>query len=219
MVTSYIHDNFSTAVFKMAMKHYHYFGYDAQSRKLLKLLSENSGACAWGAMVHTRKAECRVRNGSMYTCKHIAFSGKCTGIEPDSIHFWICPHLDVRLRESPASLCIVTSYPLFSEEKWSELLHCDNTAKIKRTSWDSSSDIQQCRYCRTEYKAGFKHDGRCTFKFTMTIWKDLGQGPEAEEWKAHFPFQDERACRQPSPVNGRKIASILQEGDANKDWR
>jgi hypothetical protein len=38
MVGSFIHENFSTTVFKMAMKHHYHFGYDAQSRKLLNLL-------------------------------------------------------------------------------------------------------------------------------------------------------------------------------------
>jgi hypothetical protein len=51
MVTSYIHENFSTTVFKMAMKYYQHFGYDAQTHKLLNLLSEKLWTDSWGSLV------------------------------------------------------------------------------------------------------------------------------------------------------------------------
>lgn len=59
MVTSYLHRNFSTTVFKMVMKHYHRFGYDAQSRKLLKLLSEDSAS--WGLGTETKKQNVKLK--------------------------------------------------------------------------------------------------------------------------------------------------------------
>lgn len=78
-VTFYIHDDFSTTVFKMAIKHHRHFGYNTQSRQLLKLLSyEHSGT--WGsAWVTNKKAECQIKRNSLLTCVHIAFHGTCTG--------------------------------------------------------------------------------------------------------------------------------------------
>jgi hypothetical protein len=210
MVAQYIHENFSTPVFKMAMKHYRLFGYDARSRQLLNLLSGKFCTHAWGTLVQKQKAECQIKNGSLFTCKSIAFHGTCTGFERDSICFWICPHLELESIGRSASLRITTSYPFSPEEKWSMLLHCENSTNIKKTSWDLCSEIQQCRYCRTEYKASFEHDEGCTIKFTITIWKDLGQGPEAEEWKAHFPLQDWLSFPQPIQFYRGEIASIFQ---------
>jgi hypothetical protein len=55
MVTWYIHANFSTTVSKMAMKHYHHFGYDARGRQLLNILSEEFRSYPWGTWVKTQK--------------------------------------------------------------------------------------------------------------------------------------------------------------------
>lgn len=213
MVTQYIHENFSTTVFKMAMKHYHLFGYDTQSRQLLNLLSGKFCTDAWGKLVRKHKADCRIRNGSLFTYKRISFHGTCTGptgIERDSIRFWICPHLDLDSTGRSTSLRITTSCPPFLE-KWSILSHCENST-IKKISWDIYSELQQCRYCRTAYKAGFKHNNNCTIIFTITIWKDLGQGPESEEWKAQFPLQDRRLYPQPIQFHGEEIASVFHAG-------
>jgi hypothetical protein len=55
MVALYIHENFSTTVFKMAMKHYHVFGYDARSRQLLNLLSAKLSTQHCGTLVRKKK--------------------------------------------------------------------------------------------------------------------------------------------------------------------
>jgi len=209
MVTWYIHENFSTIVFKMAMKHYHNFGYDAQSRKLLNLLSVKSRAEAWDTLVGNYKAECQIKNGSLFTCQHIAFHGTCTDVKEDLVFFWICPHLECKSRGRSASLCITTSRRLQLDEKWSMLLHRKNSTNIKMASRHFYSELHQYRYCRTEYKAGFKHDDGCTMKFTMTIWEDLGQGPEAEEWKAHVVLEGSLSFPQPIQFYGGEIASVF----------
>ncbi|KAH9207598.1 hypothetical protein DL95DRAFT_482652 [Leptodontidium sp. 2 PMI_412] len=211
MVTRSIHDNFSSTVFKMAMKHYHFFGYDARSRQLLKLLSGKSYTSAWRTLVvQKQKAECRIKNGSLFTCNRTAFRNTCKGVERYQIWFWICPHLEVKSIERSANLRITTSYPL-SLGTWSILLRCDNSTSIKKTSWDLCSGLRQCQYCRTEYEASFEHNNGCTTKFTITIWKDLGQGPEAEEWKAQLPLQDRLSFPQPIQFHGGEIASVFQE--------
>ena len=108
MAPFYINENFSTTVFKMAMKHYHPFGNDARSRQLLNLLSGKFRPYALGTLVIERKAECQIKSGSLFICKRIAFHGKCTGIERDSIFFPLCPHLEFKSigRGRSASLCI-----------------------------------------------------------------------------------------------------------------
>jgi hypothetical protein len=208
-VTRFIHDNFSTTVFKMAMKHYHHFGNDGQSRQLLNLLSGNFFTYLRATLVQKRKGECRIKNGSLFTRERISFHGTCTGVDPHSIFFRICPHLECESIGRPASLCITIPYSLSHEEKWSMLLHCENSTNINKASWDLCSELQQCRYCRTEYQAGFKHDDGCTIKVTITVWKDLGQGPEAEEWKAHFPLEN-FSFPQPIQFCGGEIASVFQ---------
>ena len=89
------------------------------------------------------------------------------------------------------------------------LQHCGNSTNIKKTSWDLCSGLQQCRYCRTEYEAVFKHGGDCRIKFTITIWKDLGQGPETEEWKSHLRSPSQLSCPTVQ-FNGGEIASVFQ---------
>jgi hypothetical protein len=212
-VTSFIHDNFSTVVFKMAMKHYHHFGYDARSRRLLNILSEKFRSHSWGTWVKTQQAECHIKNGSLFTCKSITFRGTCTGAVQGLIFFWICPHLKFESRSigGSASLRIRTSSPVSPEEKWSMLLHCENSTNIDKTSWNLSWELQQCRHCRTEYKVGFKHGDGCNIKFTTTIWKDLGQGPETEEWRAHLPLKGRRITQTNSVPRG-EIASVFQGG-------
>jgi hypothetical protein len=208
MVYGYIHQKFSTTVFKMAMKHHHHFGYDARSRQLLNLLSVKSFTHRWRSLVKRQDAECQIKNGSLFTSKRVAFHGTCTAFERASIPFFrICPHLELETIGRSASLRITSSYRV-SRKRRSWLLHCENSSNTKEG--DLCSELQQCRYCRTEYTAGFEYDGR-TIKLTITIWKDLGQGPEAEEWKAHFPLPDRRSFPQPIQFHGGEIASVFQE--------
>lgn len=78
-------------------------------------------------------------------------------------------------------------------------------------SRDICSELLQCRYCRTEYKISFKHNC-CAIEFIITIWKDLGKGPQAKEWKAHFPLQDQRLSPPLIRFRRGEIASLFQEG-------
>jgi hypothetical protein len=209
MVTSYIYENFSTTVCKMALKHCHLFGYDALSRQLLDQLSQKSHIIGWGYVDRQQEAECQIKDGTLFTYKCVAFHGTCSGAERDSIQLWICPHLDLASKWGFAGFRIITSYPR-SLEKWSVLSHGKESITGRKTSWNSYSELQQCRYCRTEFKAGFEHDVGCTVKVPITIWKDLGQGPETEEWKAHFPLDDKKALPQPVQFHSGEIASVFE---------
>jgi len=208
-VHTYINEKFSTTVFKMAVKHHHLFGYDARSRQLLNLLSVESYTYRCRSFVKRQDAECQIKNGSLFICKRVSFHGTCTAFERESISFyWICPHLELETIGRSASLRIRSSYHVCIRRR-SRLLHCDNRSNTRKG--DLYSELQQCRYCRTEYTAGFEYDDGCTIKLTITIWKDLGQGPEAEEWKAHLPLPDWRSLPQPIQFHGGEIASVFQE--------
>jgi len=210
MFDLFIHKNFSSTVFKMVMKHYHQFGYDAQSRQLLNLLSQKFCRHHRGAtLVRELKAECQIKNDSLFICKHVAFHGMCRSIVSDPVFFVICPHLELESKRQPAGLYITALSSLSFDEKWSIFLHCENSTNVKKTSWDFCSDLRQCGYCQTEYQASLKHGDNCTTQFTITVWKNLGQGPEAEEWKAHFPLQDWRLSPQTIRFQGGEIASVF----------
>lgn len=95
-VTSYMYESFSTTVCKMALKHCHLFGHDLRSRQLLYHLSQKSRTTSWGTYVQEQEeADCQIRNGSLFTCKRVAFHGTCRGIERDSPFLEICPHLEL----------------------------------------------------------------------------------------------------------------------------
>lgn len=211
MVTFFIHENFSATVFKMAMKHYRRFGHDAQGRKLLSLLSGNASKVPWDRWFRKQKAECQIKNGSLLTCVRTTFHGTCAGAERQEIFAQICPHLEFQsVMGRPANLRIAALSPLPDEERWSMLIHNENRTNIEKTSWGTCSELQQCLYCRTEYTTGFKHNDGCTIKFTIIIWKDLGRGPEADEWKAHFPLEDIRSFPKPGQFHRGDIPSVFQ---------
>ncbi|KAH7419547.1 hypothetical protein BKA64DRAFT_716003 [Cadophora sp. MPI-SDFR-AT-0126] len=209
MIPIHIDENFSTIVFKMVMKHYRLFGDDIQVRRLCGLLTDGFRMSPWGGtLIKKRQSECRIRNGSLFICKRIAFHGNCADVKPHSIWFYICPHLEVESVERPASLRIMSHS--VSNEGWLIVLHRENGTKIKKTSWDLGSEVQQCRYCRTEYKAEFEHGNECTMKSTFTIWKDLGHGPETEEWKAQMPSDDSLSVPERIQFHRGEIASFFQ---------
>jgi hypothetical protein len=90
------------------------------------------------------------------------------------------------------------------------LLRCENSSNIKEASRDICPELLQCRYCGIEYKTGIERNNGCTTKFTITIWKDLGQGPGTKEWKAHIPFQDEISFPQSIQLQRGEIAATFQ---------
>lgn len=58
-VALYIHENFSTTLFKMVMKHHHHFGYDSRCHELFDRLSEEITPISWfwGIFLQRQKAE------------------------------------------------------------------------------------------------------------------------------------------------------------------
>ncbi|KUJ12494.1 uncharacterized protein LY89DRAFT_722097 [Mollisia scopiformis] len=203
MVTDYIHDNFSSTVFKMTMKHHRNFGFDARTRQLLDLLSEKTSSLPWcaGSLVREYEVRCRIKNSSLFTEKRVTFFGICRDFERHSTEFWICPHL--RCESIMGTLWIETSCSDLLLQEWSVKLRCG-----ENICWE----LFRCRYCLTEYQASVKHEVDCTMKLTITVWKDLGQGPDFEEWKAHL-FFDWLSIPQLDAFSEEDIASVFQGGD------
>ncbi|KUJ14807.1 uncharacterized protein LY89DRAFT_122637 [Mollisia scopiformis] len=194
-VTSHISQDFSTTIFKMAMKRCLDFGHDRQTKKLLKLLAGGKRTYSRGTMRVTEESECDIENGSLIAVQHIAYHGKCAGFfEEHPLVYWMCPHLECYVKELP-TLFIKAMRGLPHDVKWSTPLHLDGSTGTKKKWWGSCSKIQKCQYCRTVYKAAYEHDADCNIEFTLDICKDLGPGPEGKEWEAHatqwrFPLTD-----------------------------
>ncbi|CZT10498.1 uncharacterized protein RAG0_14948 [Rhynchosporium agropyri] len=222
MVSQFLHDNFSTTVFKMVMKRHSLFGHDTRTRQLLRLLSwQIFPSHTWGTLVQSEKTECRINSGSLFTCKRVIVHGACKGVEQWQPWIWICPHLELKSTGPPGSLRIITKFPLAIKEMWSGLLHSKEVTDTKKTSWGSSSGFRQCRFCRTEFETTFEHHNGCKMKIKITIWKDLGQWPEGEEWKQKIYLSPLDRLSPPQSIQFPRgeITSVFEAQKVNLSWK
>jgi hypothetical protein len=190
-VPSYIFENFSTTVFKMTMKHYRHFGLDAQCQKLLKILLEGSST-EWRDSEHisarTEQAECRIKDGSLFIRHNVCFRITSMNRPNDIIRFPVCPHLELN-SENKTGLRVISLPDRSLEKRWSLSLPGNRNTMTQEKPWDLCSELSQCRHCRTEYQVEFTHNDGRAMKCTITIWKNLGQGPDTKTWRAHLPRQ------------------------------
>ncbi|TVY83237.1 hypothetical protein LSUE1_G001187 [Lachnellula suecica] len=208
LVELYIHENFRSVVFKMVMKHFRVFGPDAQSRRLLDILSNKHTTYPWNDLLTKEEARCQIQHGSLFVRKRMTFHGPCRGVELESIDgFPICPHLEI-LSRGPLSLYIAQLHP-YAPDK--QLLYCESTSHCKKSLLPARSELHQCQYCRTEITADIQHPDNSTFDLIITVWKDLGQGPETEEWRAHCPPMDFLETPPPILFKRGEISSVFQE--------
>jgi hypothetical protein len=108
---------------------------------------------------------------------------------------------------------IPTRCLLPSEEKWSAIIHDEDGTKKKKISWNLRSELRQCGYYRTKYTTAFMRYEDCTVRFKITIWKDLGHGPNPRNGKHIFTLKDWRLLPQPIQFQGRENnLSLLREG-------
>ncbi len=177
MVRLYMYETLSTTVCKIAQKHCRAFCHDSRRRQLLNLLSQKPRTTSWGIQaLEQEEAECQIKNGSLFTCKRVAFHGMCRGIERDSSLLEICPHQELESKLRSAGLHLETSYPR-SRKKWSVSLHGKKSTDTNKTSWDLYSELQRCQYCPTRYRFSFEHrDGRAVKKFIHYLERSRARG-------------------------------------------
>jgi len=135
----------------MTMKHYHDFGLDTECRRLLKLLSGSGVDSDPRYSIRREKAECRIKGGSMFTCKRIPV--RFIDGRPTESALWICPHLVISANEWRGTFCVRKSASRFPTrvKHISTELPAENVAKRGKSRRNLRSDIEQCHYCRTEY--------------------------------------------------------------------
>jgi hypothetical protein len=155
----YLHGNFSSAVFKMAMKRYNQN--NPEHTKLLKLLERKlEKGRDFTRAIHIRQYEAQIRivNGSLFIRQQMAFYLRSwyPYVGSEGLYFWICPHHTYHNYRNP-------SY--------------------------TNSGLQQCNHCRTEYQIDFRTHSRHVLVVYCTQWKDLGAGPDYRTWKAHIDCQ------------------------------
>jgi hypothetical protein len=180
----YISSNFSRTIFKMAMKHFRYFGNDDRTRQLLRLLSTGRDRTAYPLDSYSKfreETDFRIKDASLFMSKRITYRGRDRYFRGDMRLFLICPHLESCSHRQVDGICItIDSHQ--PREMWSTIIELDTGHNNKG---QRSSGLHRCQYCPTEYKVEIKYGKGVVFSVTCTIWKDLGKGPDTEEWKAH----------------------------------
>jgi hypothetical protein len=217
----YLHDNFSSVVFKMAMKRYNQN--NPEHAKLLKLLAVRMETGRGFDHIRKYSQQIRIINGSLFIRQQIAFHFLSTAsfrARPFSNSFlnlsmewweashWICPHLEFSIGRDSAFVS-----PLWaSMNTWSTTV--DFYDENDTQTHDISSGLKQCCHCRTEYQLNFKHyPGRGVVVF-CTQWKELGAGPDHRTWKAHTRRIGAGVLFPPSiPFRIGEISSAFQKGE------
>lgn len=166
--TLYIHPDFSSTIFRMAMKR-HRQGADCSS--LLNLLS-----CEWRIFYHAKhigkvNTECRIVQNSLLVRNQSVFP-----VQPrQSVEF---------LFESGFLIC--------SHYNWRRYGPCAPTSQLelrhREKSFKAWGQLMQCNYCATEFRIDvqrFKNLGRLVF---FTKWQNLGSGERLldTQWRSHL---------------------------------
>jgi hypothetical protein len=180
----YLHGNFSSVVFKMAMKRYNQN--NPEYTKLLKLLERKLGRrrdFVEGTHINQYEAQIRITNGSLFIRQRMAFYLKwyCSYSSYDGwqgLYFWICPHHTYRNHQNPSH---------------------------------SDSGLQQCHHCRTEYQIDFRSHSRHVLVAYCTRWKELGAGPDDRTWKAHIDGHSSSSSSV--QLNVGEVSSAFQQGE------
>jgi hypothetical protein len=210
---------FSATLFQMAMKRYHQ---DPENTQLLKLMSSATKITPFPDLREQSRTYFRIIEGSMMNRSQFAY----ISARPSSIgfnKFWIpfrkiCPHLNIVINE--ADVYIESSWNLcrtcHPKVVWSLNAHLITVdGKI-----NTSTDLQSCSYCRTEFRIDFKHYQSCGIAIICTWWKDFGDRLEGDDFKRHFNIHDNLRHPRPHPSPVRyepgDISSTFETGAESK---
>lgn len=146
----YTHENFGATIYKMVTKSYRHFGNDAQTKRLLRILSEplNYPVNKFSkSLITKKKGECSIKNGSLFTRKFLTYRWKCQSFDV-TIYGHICTHLSLERVESMFRVRLYSAYSTL-EDIWPALQPCQKNTDTNEnnTSWPFHSGPLQCQYC------------------------------------------------------------------------
>jgi hypothetical protein len=186
MVEGFISINFSSTVFRMAMKRYQQ---NPECSQLLKLLSYDTDTRLGSSYVKQSRADCRIIQGLMIHRVQNVFLSATSSTSPafttDPL-FEICRHLD--FRTDTHSVYVATTLfcnflPRVTDYRkvWSTA--CNLTGLERH---NTGSGLMRCHHCWTEFRIDFKQYPGHGMAMFFTRWKNLGAGPDDEDWKRNF---------------------------------
>ncbi|KAL3425900.1 hypothetical protein PVAG01_02691 [Phlyctema vagabunda] len=102
----YIHEHFSSTIFKMAMKQHRLFGHDdVKSRQLLSLLSIQSPRTLERREIgESTSVDCSIERGSLFTRQRVIFHNLFEEFVRGFIAMRICPHVNSLFVEQPLGI-------------------------------------------------------------------------------------------------------------------
>ncbi|THV45854.1 hypothetical protein BGAL_0443g00010 [Botrytis galanthina] len=223
-VDLYTHKNFGFTISRMAIKSHRLFGNDAQTKRLLRLLSapEDYSADNPRKSVTTEKGECRIKNGSIFTRKFMKYRWKCQNFDVPT-YIPICSHLS--FERVGADKFRATSRRAYGkpEDIWPVL----QTLCLEHTGTDANDTSQhvrlgllQCRYCRTVCKIELKHHNqylisRCDTSLAIVVYK---QFESKKDWKRHIPLYGSYKSKR-IEFSKEKISSVFEVDDTGFEPR
>jgi len=180
--------------------------------QLLKLMSDGTDTRPWSSYTKQSRAEYRIIQCRMiHRMQIIILSATSASFTRDPF-IEICRHLD--FRSNTHSGYIVTT--LFTP--W--LPRLSLYRKVWSTSWNltslerhnTSSGMMRCHYCWTEFRIDFRHYPGQGMAMFFTRWKNLGTGPDDEDWKRNFQPWD---CLPPITIQfeAGTLHSVFENGE------
>ncbi|KAH8661451.1 hypothetical protein BGZ60DRAFT_530407 [Tricladium varicosporioides] len=181
-VTIIISPNFSTTVFKMAMKRYKL---TLECQKLLNCLSDDTGIF-YDFYTWRMRTKYRITQGKMIHCLQSFYMPRYFNNSVSFtkyLYIQICQHLKFKTDNKSGRVRAVTKTG-----------YLDHYVTIWETPWDlkredrngARSGTLQCRQCSTRFRIAFQYFENYGMAMLFTRLKNLGSGPEDKEWKKHF---------------------------------
>jgi len=173
LTSLYIHEEFSSTIFKMTMKRYRN---ESDFSDLLGLLSLKTRTYCRHGYVEQRTAAAKIIDGRLLIREQKRFMIPTTQSIPFpwDANFVICPHISF----------------------WSTRdlgRYFRNLPATDWKLWAGRTDrerMRQCKYCWSEYRIDFKQFGVRGNAMYVTKWLDLGQGPSGYRYRSHVSCRD-----------------------------
>jgi hypothetical protein len=192
--------NFSTTLFRMAMKRYQQ---NPECSQLLKLLSYRRTKLESGYVNHY-KEDCRIIQGIMiHRVQKVYLS-----IELITLPFLeICRHLNFGMGKDSTYVGTSVYCGNDLEQVWST-----NWNLASQEKHNNGSGLMRCPHCWTEFRFDFKYYPGYKVALFFTRWKNLGSGPADEDWtrnfqrSGHFPPKTDQFQAGP-------LSSVFEDSD------